>query len=120
MPRLSSASVEHAGPLRTTVRCDAVHRDAAGHARLRSELRIHVYAEQPFVKIDHRLVVLCADPDADPVFEPGVDEEQALLGVRSCVLEVPFAAAAVELAGERFEDPGQPLLEPAPRARPGP
>ena len=105
MPPPTSASVEHAGPLRATVRCDAVHRDAAGHARLRSELRIHVYAEQPFVKIDHRLVVLCADPDADPVFEPGVDEEQALLGVRSCVLEVPFAAAAVELAGEQFEVP---------------
>ena len=100
-----AASVEHAGPLRATMRCDAVHRDAAGHARLRSELRIHVYAEQSFVKIDHRLVVLCADPDADPVFEPGVDEEQALLGVRSCVLEVPFAAAAVELAGEQFEIP---------------
>ncbi len=100
-----AASVEHAGPLRTTVRCDAVHRDAAGHARLRSELRIHVYAEQPFVKIDHRLVVLCADPSADPVFEPGVDEERALLAVRSCVLEVPFAAAAVELAGEQFEIP---------------
>ena len=102
----SSASVEHAGPLRTTVRCDALHRDAAGHARLCSELRIHVYAEQPFVKIDHRLVVLCADPSADPVFEPGVAEERALLGVRSCVLEVPFAAAAVELAGERFEVSG--------------
>ena len=102
----NSPSVEHAGPLRTTVRCDALHRDAAGHARLRSELRIHVYAEQPFVKIDHRLVVLCADPDADPLFEPGVDEERALLGVRSCVLEVPFAAAALELAGERFELPG--------------
>ena len=101
----TSASVEHAGPLRATVRCDAVNRDAAGHARLRSELRIHVYAEQPFVKIDHRLVVLCADPDADPVFEPGVDEEQALLGVRSCVLELPFAAAAVELAGEQLEVP---------------
>ena len=102
----ASASVEHAGPLRTTVRCDALHRDAAGHARLRSELRIHVYAEQPFVKIDHRLVVLCADPSASSVFEPGVDEERALLGVRSCVLEVPFAAAAVELDDERFQLPG--------------
>ena len=98
-----AASVEHAGPVRTTMRCDALHRDAAGHVRLRSELRIHVYAEQPFVKIDHRLVVVCADPDATPVFEPGVDEERALLGVRSCVLEVPFAAAAVELGDERFE-----------------
>ncbi len=100
------ASVEHAGPLRTAVRCDAIHRDAARHARLRSELRIHAYAKQPFVKIDHRLVVLRADPAADPVFEPGEDEERTLLGVRSCVLHLPFTATAAELAGERFEVTG--------------
>ena len=105
------ASVEHAGPLRTTVRCDAIHQDAARRARLRSELRIHVYAEQPFVKIDHRLVVLCADPAADPVFEPGEAEERTLLGVRSCVLALPFTAAAAEVDGERFEvTDGRPWL----------
>lgn len=100
------AAVEHAGPLRTTIRCDAIHRDAARRARLRSELRIHAYAEQPFVKIDHRLVVLCADPAADPVFQPGEAEERTLLGVRSCVLSLPFTAAAAEAAGERFEVTG--------------
>lgn len=100
------ASVEHAGPLRTSVRCDAMHVDADRRARLRSELRIHAYADQPFVKIDHRLVVLCADPAADPVFESGVDEERTLLEVRSCVLEIPFPAAAAELAGERFDVTG--------------
>ena len=100
------ASVEHAGPLRTAIRCDAIHRDAAGRARLRSELRIHVYAGQPFVKIDHRLLVLCADPDADPMFWSGRDEERTLLGVRSCVLDLPFPAAAAELAGQRFDVTG--------------
>lgn len=102
----AAASVEHAGPLRTAIRCDAIHRDAHGRARLRSEFRVHVYANQPFVKIDHRLVALCADPAADPVFETGRDEERTLLGVRSCVLELPFPAAAAELAGERFDVTG--------------
>ena len=105
----SAAITEHGGRLHVTLRFTVSYRDGAGIPRLRSELRLHVYAGQPLVKVEHRLLVLRADPSAGPRFEPGEQEESTLLRVRSCVLHVPWAGVnGVELAGEgrqhgRFE-----------------
>ena len=105
-----TAELEHPGPQRATVRLEIAHRDAAGLERLRSQLRLHVFADQPFIKLVHRLLVVRADPDHEGPFETGAAEERALLAVRSCSLRLPFPVAAVRMEGERYQiGPGRPF-----------
>ncbi len=98
-----AAKIEHRGPQRVTLRLPVAHRDAGGVERLRSELRLQVYADQPFITLLHRLVVVRSDPEDTAPFEMGVGEERALLGVRSFSLRLPFAGSSVQMAADRYE-----------------
>ena len=105
--RLRSAAaapprVQEAGGWHTVLRLTVLHRDPAGHVRLRSELRLHVYREQPFIKLDHRLLVVCANPAAAQYVAGETDERETLLPVRCCVLHLPWEHARhVSRGGER-------------------
>ena len=105
--RLHSAAaapprVQEAGGWHTVLRLTVLHRDPAGHVRLRSELRLHVYREQPFIKLDHRLLVVCANPAAAQYVAGETDERETLLPVRCCVLHLPWEHARhVSRDGER-------------------
>ena len=105
--RLHSAAaapprVQEAGGWHTVLRLAVLHRDPAGHVRLRSELRLHVYREQPFIKLDHRLLVVCANPAAAQYVAGETDERETLLPVRCCVLHLPWEhARQVSRGGER-------------------
>ena len=116
--RLDSAAeapprVEEAGGWHTVVRLAVLHRDRAGHVRLRSELRLHVYGGQPFIKLDHRLLVVRADPAAAHYVAGETDETETLLPVGCCALHLPWerAAQAVTLDGTRHHlEDGQSWL----------
>jgi hypothetical protein len=107
--RAEQVAIEHDGPLHTTVRFGVLHADAEGATRLRSELRVHVFAAQPFVTLDHRLMVVRGDPRSAPLFESGKEEEDALLALQSYSLRVPSeVGVSVELGSESFSlDKGQ-------------
>ena len=50
--------LEEVGAERAVIRYRVPHRDGTGVAHLRSTVRVHVYAGQPFVKLPHRLEVI--------------------------------------------------------------
>ena len=109
--------LEQAGGRHAVVRLQVAHRDLAGHERLRSDLRLHVHAGQPFFKLVHRLLVVCADPGAAQYVAEATDERETLLPVRCCALQLPWSGARpVRFDGSRV--PGRPgaAVAAAPRA----
>ena len=110
--RAGPAIIEHHGPIRTTLRISVRHLDTQDITRLRSEIRIHVFAEQQFVKIDHRLLVARANVSSKATFESGEQEEDQLLALRSYAMEVPYPdALSVHLENESFKLDPKPKVE---------
>ena len=112
--------VESAGPLRAVVRFSLPHRDAAGTTHLRSSVRVHVYNDQPAVRVVHRLEVvspaLAPAMDGSPALlgraavavrdaiDQGDGEEASLLTLRSLTLRLPRSGTAgVRHEGRRYE-----------------
>ena len=114
-------ALEQAGGRHAVVRLLVAHRDRAGHERLRSDLRLHVHAGQPFCKLVHRLLVVCADPGAAQYVAEATDERETLLAVRCCALQLPWSGARGRPL-RRQPAPGGTgtAVAAAPRARPGP
>ena len=107
-----SPALEQAGGRHAVVRLLVAHRDRDGHERLRSDLRLHVHAGQPFCKLVHRLLVVCADPGAAQYVAEATDERETLLAVRCCALQLPWTGArGVRFGGSRHPvEQGQPWL----------
>ena len=105
-------ALEQAGGRHAVVRLLVAHRDRDGHERLRSDLRLHVHAGQPFCKLVHRLLVVCADPGAAQYVAEATDERETLLAVRCCALQLPWTGArGVRFGGSRHPvEQGQPWL----------
>ena len=102
--------LEQDGDRHAVVRLQVSHRDGAGHERLRSDLRLHVHAGQPFCKLVHRLLVVCADPGAAPYEAEATDERETLLAVRCCALRLPWSGARAV----RFDGGRHPLQQAQP------
>ena len=105
-------ALEQAGGRHAVVRLLVAHRDRDGHERLRSDLRLHVHAGQPFCKLVHRLLVVCAVPGAAQYVAEATDERETLLAVRCCALQLPWTGArGVRFGGSRHPvEQGQPWL----------
>ena len=104
--------LEHDGDRHAVVRLQVSHRDRAGHERLRSDLRLHVHAGQPFCRLVHRLLVVCADPGAAQYVAEATDERETLLPVRCCALRLPWSGTrGLRFDGSRYPvDQEQPWL----------
>ena len=102
--------LEQDGDRHAVVRLQVSHRDCAGHERLRSDLRLHVHAGQPFCKLVHRLLVVCANPGAAPYEAEATDERETLLAVRCCALRLPWSGARAV----RFDGGRHPLQQAQP------
>ena len=118
--RAHDVTLEESGAERAVIRYDLHAVDDHGVQHLRSRVRIHVYANQPFVRLVHRTVVVSpvlaaaiGDPDAaatrDESPHPhaasavveGPGEAASLLLLDRLHLDLPFAdAGSVRLAGE--------------------
>ena len=104
--------LEQEGERHAVVRLQVTHRDRAGHERLRSDLRLHVHAGQPFCRLVHRLLVVCAEPGAAQYVAEATDERETLLAMRCCALRLPWSGARnVRFGGSRHPvDQEQPWL----------
>ena len=104
--------LEQDGGHHAVVRLQVAHRDRAGHERLRSDLRLHVHAGQPFCRLVHRLLVVCAEPGAAQYVAEATDERETLLAVRCCALRLPWRGAReLRFGGTRYPvDQEQPWL----------
>jgi hypothetical protein len=88
--RLEHLTVKKLGHRRAVIHCVVPHEDEGGTAHLQSNLRIHLYAGQPFVKLVHRLEVI--SPALAPAAKGGVVAED--------VLKSPIGSAVVGNGGE--------------------
>jgi len=96
-------TLEQDGDRHAVVRLQVSHRDRAGHERLRGDLRLHVHAGQPFCKLVHRLLVVCAAPGAAQYVAEATDEQETLLAVRCCALRLPWSGVrGVRFDGSRY------------------
>lgn len=102
-PRVEEVVLEETGPLRSVIRCAIPHTDQAGVAHLRSNLRLHLFAGQRFVKLVHRLEVI--SPHLPPAASGGPvapdsplasavagtqGEESTLLRLRTFTLQIAW------------------------------
>ncbi|UCH24714.1 MAG: hypothetical protein JSV66_12270 [Trueperaceae bacterium] len=88
--RLEHLTVETLGHRRAVIHCVVPHEDEGGTAHLQSNLRIHLYAGKPFVKLVHRLEVI--SPALAPAAAGGVLAEDVLKG--------PIGSAVAGTKGE--------------------
>jgi len=104
---IQAAKLEETGPLRTVIYWQSDWTDEQGVAHLRSTLRLHIYADQPFVKLVHRLTVISpalgaaatghnvnaqSAPALNGAILGAVGEERTLLKVRSLTCHLPWPA----------------------------
>lgn len=105
--RIQAAKLEETGPLRTVIYWQSDWIDEQGVAHLRSTLRLHIYADQPFVKLVHRLTVISPalgaaatghnanaqpSPAVNGAILGAVGEERTLLKLRSLTCHLPWPA----------------------------
>lgn len=106
---IQAVHLEETGPLRTVIYWQSDWNDEQGAAHLRSTLRLHIYADQPFVKLVHRLTVISpalgaaatghsahaqSAPAINGAILGAVGEENTLLKVRSFACHLPWPAIA--------------------------
>ena len=68
--RVENVRLAETGPLHSVIHCTIPHTDDAGVAHLRSNLHLHIFAGQRFMKLVHRLEVI--SPDLPPAISGGI------------------------------------------------
>ncbi|MEM7134242.1 MAG: hypothetical protein AAF702_48680 [Chloroflexota bacterium] len=115
---VSDIHVEQNGATRVLIRCTVDHCDADHVPHLRSTLRFTIYAEQSFIRINHRLTVISPllAPTAaggapnyaavDPAIHSAVGghdgETSTLLKVQSFNIHWPWAATGVQALEKKW------------------
>ena len=102
--RPQDIALEESGAERAVIRYDLPAVDDHGVEHLRSRVRIHVYADQPFVRLVHRTVVVSpvlaaaiGDPDAQASDAQSTRDESPHPHAASAVVEGPGEAASLLL-----------------------
>ena len=119
---IQAAKLEESGPLRTVIHWQSDWRDEQGVAHFRSTLRLHIYADQPFIKLVHRLTVISPvlgavetshndktelSPAVRDAILGAAGEESTLLKVRSLTCHLPW----LESATAHYDNTHVPLAE---------
>jgi len=81
-------AIEENGPRRAVIRADIPVADEQGVVHLRCRLRLHVYADQPFIRVVQRLEVVSPELPADG------DEAERMLRLRRLELRLNCATQA--------------------------
>jgi hypothetical protein len=81
-------SIEENGAHRSVILVSLPILDPAGVCHLRCRLRLHIYADQPFIRVVQRLEVVSPELPA----ASGGDEARAMLRLRNLELQLPWTA----------------------------